>query len=166
MNTTILRFGTREAVRHPRGAARMSVAAMKYRRALMAAAVAAGRAREYSASVKESVNNPKVRAEARLALISLALAGQRARKVGILEAPNDKRVLAQLLQARRHATKAATTARNARRRHRVIRRVTVIVGAGAVGGAAYASWKVRSQPEAAGTAAIASPPAYDPPGDA
>jgi hypothetical protein len=156
MNTKILRFGTREAVRHPRGTVRLSAAAIKYRRAILAAAQTAERARHYGATVRETAANPKVRAETRLALTSLVLAGQRARKVGIASASSDKRVLAQLRHARRHAGRAVTTARNARRRQRVIRAVTVIAGAGAVGGAAYAGWKVRAQPESAPAAAIES----------
>jgi hypothetical protein len=160
MNVKLVRLGTKEAAKHPRGAMRVSAAAIRYRRALMAAAQTAGRAREYGATVKESASNPKVRAEARLALASLVLAGQRVRTVGILDAPGDKRVMAQLLQARRHAGKAVMTARTARRRRRVMRAMTVIAGASAVGGAAYAGWKVRPHPEPAATTAIQPTPVH------
>lgn len=158
MNTKIVRFGTREAAKHPRGALRLSASAVRYRAALMGAVAAAAQARRYAETMKESAANPRVRAETRLALASLVLAGQRARKVGIAGASSDKRVLAQLRQARRHAGKAVTTARHARRRQRVIRRVTVLAGAGAVGGAAYAGWKARAEPEAPANVALSSPP--------
>jgi hypothetical protein len=108
--------------------------------------------------MRDSAANPRVRAETRLALASLVLAGQRARKVGITGASSDKRVLAQLQQARRHAGKAVATARHARRRQRVIRAFTVIAGAGAVGGAAYAGWKARAEPEPPTNVALSSPP--------
>jgi hypothetical protein len=143
MNMKILRLGTREAVRHPGGAARL----FKYRRALMAAAGAAGHARQYGTSVRETATNPKVRAETRLAMASLILAGQRARKLGLVDATGDKRVIAQLRQAQRHAGRAVTTVQRERRRRRVVHRAVLLAGAGALSGAAYAGWKVRAQPE-------------------
>ena len=158
MNTKIVRFGTREAVKHPGGAFRLSAAAVRYRRAILGTAAAAAQARRYAGTMKDSAANPKVRAEARLALASLVLAGQRARKVGITGASSDKRVLGQLRQAQRHAGKAVATARHARRRQRVIRAFTVIAGAGAVGGAAYAGWKTRAEPGPATDVALSSPP--------
>src|SRR4051812_4623833 len=100
MNMKIVRFGAREVAQNPRGAVRLSAAALKYRGAIMAAADAAGRARVYGSVLRESAGNPKVRAEARLAAASLVLAAQRARKVGLMDATSDKRVLAQLAQAR------------------------------------------------------------------
>lgn len=158
MNTKIVRFGTREAVKHPGGALRLSAAAVRYRRAILGTAAAAAQARRYAGTMKDSAANPRVRAEARLALASLVLAGQRARKVGITGASSDKRVLAQLRQAQRHAGKAVATARHARRRQRVIRAFTVIAGAGAVGGAAYAGWKTRAEPEPPTDVALSSAP--------
>ena len=151
MNTTILRFGTRAAARHPGEALRVSALAVRYRRALMAAADAA-------ATLKESTANPRVRAEARLAVSSLVLAGKRARKIGFADATSDRRVMAQLRQARRHAGRAVRTTRRARRRHRVIRATRIIAGAGALGGAAYAGWKLRADAETADRTP-ASPPA-------
>ena len=151
MNTTILRFGTRAAARHPGDALRVSALAVRYRRAIMAAAEAA-------ATLKESAANPRARAEARLAVSSLVLAGKRARKIGIADATSDGRVMAQLRQARRHAGRAVTTTRRARRRQRVIRATRIIAGAGALGGAAYVGWKVRAEPEPAAHRTPASPP--------
>jgi hypothetical protein len=157
MSIRILRIGTREALNHPQGTLRMSAAAIRYRKAILAAMATARQASRYGTTVKESAANPKVRAEARMALLSLALAGQRARKVGIAAASRDKQVAAQLLRAQRHAAKAVSTAKRPKGRHRIIRTSVVVAGAGAAGGAAYASWKTRPQPR---------PPTADPPAQA
>jgi hypothetical protein len=146
MNRPLLRIGTREVVQHPRRSLRVSASALKHWRAILAAANAAKQASRYGATVKQSATNPRVQAEARLAVMSLVLATKRARKVGVAGTPHDKRVMAQLLQARHHAAKAARIARHPRRRERVIRTTMVLAGAGAVGGAAYAGSKLRAQP--------------------
>ena len=49
MNTKILSFGTREAVKHPQGALRVSAAAIRYRRAILAGMGAARQASKYGA---------------------------------------------------------------------------------------------------------------------
>ena len=141
MKTRLLRFGAREVVRHPG-------ATFRYRRALMAAAGAAGQAHRYSTALSKTATDPKARAEARLAAASLLVAATRARQIGILEATNDKRVLGQLRHAQNHALRALATAQHRRRRQRIVR-ITVVAGAGVLGGAAYAGWRMRAQPQPA-----------------
>ena len=94
----------------------------------------------------------KVQSETSAAMSSLVLAGKRARRVGVAKAPNDKKVALQLRRAGRHASKAITAATHPRRRHPVLRTTTIVTGAGALGGAAYAGWKAydRSSPRTLG----------------
>ena len=95
----VLRIGTREAVRHPQGTLRVTAAALRYRRPLLAAALAARKAARYGAIAKQSAANPRVRAEALMAMLSLAAATERAQETGIVDAATDKRVMTQLGQA-------------------------------------------------------------------
>ena len=150
MYAKLLRIGTREAVRHPRVALRLSGSALKYRGAIIAAARAAERASGYGEVIRDAAASPRVRAEAQLALASLAVAGRRAQELGVADAALDNRVAGQLRQARRHAARAMALAGRARRRRRLLRRAAVVAGAGAVGGAAYAGWKLRARPERPG----------------
>ena len=134
----------------------------------MAAVMAARQAARYGAIAKQSGANPKVRAEAQMAMLSLAVAARRAQEIGIADAAADKRVMAQLGQAQRHTAKAVRIARRPRRRARVFRAIVVLVGAGVVGSAAYGKWKPRATPQqptdlpAQRTADLASPTTADP----
>jgi hypothetical protein len=138
MNVKMIRFGTKQAVRHPRLAMRLSAMALRYRGAI---ATASNMSREGS----RVAANPKIRAETRLALLSLVRARTRAQKIGLEAASSDRRVTAELSRATRHAGKALKIARRSRRRHRAVRKTTVVVGAGALGGATYLGWKRRAQ---------------------
>ena len=147
MSMKILRVGTREAVRHPQGALRASAAALKHRRALMAAVIAARQAARYGALAKQTTANPRVRAEARMAMLSLALAARQAQETGIADAVSDKRVMDQLRQAGRHSAKAVKIAKHARRRARVVRTTAFLAGAALVGCVAYGGRKMYAQPQ-------------------
>ena len=74
-------------------------------------------------------------------------AGKRAQRIGVANASSDKQIAAQLRQAERHASRALAAARHPRRRHRVVRTTTIVTGAGALGGAAYAGWRAYVQPQ-------------------
>jgi hypothetical protein len=145
MNTKVLDAGARLARRHPKKALRVSVFAIRQRRAILMVVNTTRRATELGSAVKQAAGNRKVQSETSSAVSSLVLAGKRARRVGVASAPNDKQVAAQLRQAGRHASKAIIAARRPRPR-RVARTTTIVTGAGALGGAAYAGWRVYARP--------------------
>lgn len=145
--TKILTTGSRTVGRHPGKALRVSLIAIRHRRAILVVTKATRRATELGATVKRATANPKVQAEASSAVSSLVLAGKRARRVGVAKATTDKKVAAQLQRAGRHASKALTAARHPRRKRRVVRTTTIVTGAGALGGVAYAGWKTYGRPQ-------------------
>lgn len=146
MNTKILSAGSRTVGRHPGTALRVSLVAIRHRRAILVVTNATRRATRLGATVTRAAANPSVQTEASSAVSSLVLAGKRARRVGVANAPGDKQVVAQLRRAGRHATKALAAARHARRKRRVVRTTTIVTGAGALGGAAYAGWRAYGRP--------------------
>jgi hypothetical protein len=148
MNTKVLSAGTRTVRRHPGKALRLSLFAIKRRRAILMVIDTTRRAAHVGATVKQAASNPRVQTETSSAISSLARASRRAQRVGVAKAPNDKQVAAQLRRAGRHASKAMEAATHPRRRHPVLRTTTIVTGAGALGGAAYAGWKAydRSSP--------------------
>jgi len=141
MNTKIVSTGSRAVRRHPGNALRVSLLAIRHRRAILVVTHATQRAAELGSTVKRAAANPKVQAEASSAVSTLVLAGKRARRVGVAKAPSDKQVAAQLRRAGRHATNAITAATHPRRKRRVVRTTTILTGAGALSGAAYAGWR-------------------------
>ena len=153
MNAKVLETGTRMARRHPRKTLQLSMFAIRRRRAIVIVVNSARRATELGSAVKQAAGDRKVQSETSAAMSSLVLAGKRARQVGVAHAPGDKKVAVQLHRAGRHASKALVAARRPRRGHRVVRTTTIVTGAGALGGAAYAGWRVYARP--------ASPP-YEP----
>jgi hypothetical protein len=146
MNTKIISAGSRTAARHPRKTMQISLVAIKHRRAILVLTKATRRAAQLGGTVKQAAANPKVQAEASSAVSSLVRAGKRARRVGAAKAPTDKQVASQLREAGRHASKAMTAATQRRRRGRVVRTTTIVTGAGALGGAAYAGWRAYGRP--------------------
>jgi hypothetical protein len=110
------------------------------------------RASRFAATAKTALEDPKVRAEARAAASAIALAGERARRVGVANARSDKKLRAHLHRAQRHATRAAGAARHPRSRHPAVRRTMIVTGAGALGGAAYAGWRAYGRPHHTGGA--------------
>jgi hypothetical protein len=144
----VIEAGTRMAGRHPRKAVKLSVFAVKRRRAILLVVDATRRATAVGSTIKQAAGDRKVQSETSSAVSSLVLAGKRARQVGVANAPGDKQVAVQLHRAGRHATKALTAARRPRHGHRVVRTTTIVTGAGALGGAAYAGWRVYVRPAA------------------
>jgi hypothetical protein len=142
----VLDAGARMARRHPRKTLKLSVFAVRQRRAILMVVNATRRATEVGSSIKQAAGDRKVQSETSAAVSSLVLASKRARQVGVASAPSDKKVAAQLNRAGRHASKAIMAARRPRRRNRVARTTTIVTGAGALGGAAYAGWRVYARP--------------------
>jgi hypothetical protein len=144
--TKVISVGTRTVRRHPGKAMQLSVFALRRRRAILMIVNGTRRATQVGSEVKQAAGNRKVQSEASTALSSLMLAGKRARRVGITSAPADKQVALQLRRAGIHASKAMTAARRPKQKRPVVRTATFVTGAGALGGAAYAGWKVYARP--------------------
>jgi hypothetical protein len=129
--------------------------ALKHQRELRALNRAAERASRTAGTARRVAANPRVRKEVRLALAAIALASKRAREVGVAHAPRDRRLASHLRHAGQHASKAMTIAERVSRKRRNVRKTaTISIGAGALGGAAYAGWKMYGRPE---PAAVYSP---------
>jgi hypothetical protein len=146
MNAKVLEAGTRMAGRHPKKTLKLSVFAIRRRRAILMVVNGTRHAAKVGSTVKNAASDRKVQSETSAAVSSLMLAGKRARLVGVTKAADDKQVATQLQRAGRHASKALTAARRPRHGHRVVRTTTIVTGAGALGGAAYAGWRVYARP--------------------
>lgn len=146
MNKQIRKVGLRAARRHPRGAMRLLLFAGRHWKGLALMIKASRRASRLTRKVKQTAANPKVHAELKLSVSNVVQAAQRARKVGVTNVLDDKRVAQQLRQASRHASSAVAAARHTRPRHFVARAMAMTVGAGVVGGLAYAGWRTHSKP--------------------
>jgi hypothetical protein len=139
--------------------------ALKHQRKLRALNRAAERAPQLVGTARRVAANPRLRKEVRLALAAIALASGRAREVGVVRAPRDRRLASQLRHAGQHASKAMTIAERLSRKRRNVRKTaTITIGAGALGGAAYAGWKLYGRPQ---PPAVSSPRsrAAQPPAD-
>jgi hypothetical protein len=170
---TTLRPASKVAQHHPQRALWITMLALRHRKALLAVKNATDHVSRSTATARRVAGNRKVQRETRLALSSMALAKERVLKVGFGRATRDKRLAAHLHQARHHASKAMVFAGRARRKRRFEPRTTTVVavtGAGALGGAAYAGWKVYGRPQTPVTASHASetaqPSARDAPASA
>jgi hypothetical protein len=144
--TKVISVGTRTVRRHPGKAMRLSVFALKRRKAILLIVDGTRRATQVGSEIKQAAGNRKVQSEASSAMSSLMLAGKRARRVGVTNAPADKQVALQLRRAGLHASKAMTAARRPKQKRPVVRTATIMTGAGALGGAAYAGWRAYARP--------------------
>lgn len=153
MNAMLLRPISKRVRRHPRRALVIALFALEHLRGLRALNRAAERASRSAGAARRVAANRRVRKELRLALAAITLASERARKVGVVRAPGDRRLASHLRHAGHHASKAITIAERVSRRRRNVRKAaTITIGAGALGGAAYAGWKMYGRPQP--TAAI------------
>ena len=141
MNKQIRRAGMRAARRNPREASRITLFGARHWQAVARATKAMRRASRVTATVRQVAANPKVTAEAKLAVSGLARAGQRARRVGIANLGNDPQVATELRQASSHASNAVAAARHPRHEKGIARATAITAGAGALGGAAYITWR-------------------------
>jgi uncharacterized membrane protein YebE (DUF533 family) len=121
--------------------------ALRHRRKLRAANRATQRASRSAATARRVATDKRLRKETRLALSALVLASKRGRKVGLTNAPRDKRVAGQVRRAGRHASRAIAIADGTSRKRRTRKTATLAIGAGALGGAAYAGWKRYTRPQ-------------------
>ena len=144
MNAKVVKAGSREVARHPLDAWRLSVLAVRYRKALIEATRAAQTAARYGTAARQAAANPKVQAETRRAAARLMLAARRAREVGVANASGDKQLATELRRAREHAARAIIAARYPRPKRHLVRTTLILTGAG---GAAYAGWRVYARPQ-------------------
>jgi hypothetical protein len=143
----LVRPVSRAVRRRPRKAVAIALFALKHQRGLRAVTGATQRASQSAATARQVAANPKARKQTRLALSAMALASERAREVGLTNAAHDRRFASHLRHAREHASKAITFAQRATRKRRTLRKTaTITIGAGALGGAAYAGWKMYGNP--------------------
>ena len=148
MNATLLLPVSKGVRRHPRKALAVALFAFRHQRKLRAVNSASQRASQSAAAARRVATNRKVRKETRLALSAMTLASERALKVGLVGAPRDRQIASHLRHARHHASKAIAIAERVSRRRRGVRKTaTITIGAGALGGAAYAGWRMYGQPQ-------------------
>jgi hypothetical protein len=156
LNSKVLRPVSKELQRHPYKTLRVSLFALRHRKGLLAVKHVTEHASRIGATTRRVARDRRVRRETRLALSAVALANKRARKIGLAHTLGDRQVATHLRHAGDHASKAMTFAERARHGRRIGRTTTIIVvGTGALGGAAYAGWKVYGQPQ---PPAASSPP--------
>jgi hypothetical protein len=96
-------------------------------------------------TARRVATDQNVHAELQRAIVDASHAARRAQRVGPTKALSDKRLARQLRRASRHASKAATLAVHPRR-NRLRRGALMLVGSGAVAGAAYGGWRRRAAP--------------------
>jgi hypothetical protein len=125
---------------------KLSLLAIRHRKAVRQVSRAARGAALVTATVKQATADPRVAAEIKLALADVAGASQRAREVGVTNVYRDEQLSAALRHASSHLSGAVDAARHPRRSHRLARALAVAAGAGAVGSVAYASWRAISRP--------------------
>jgi hypothetical protein len=108
-----------------------------------------------------TTREPKVRVESRRAAKDASRAAERVKRVGVAKALSDKRVARDLRRATEHASKAASLA-VAQRRRRVGTTAVLVVGTGALAGAAYGGWrKYSGSPESADAGETLDAPVTD-----
>jgi hypothetical protein len=148
MNELIRKGGLRMVRQHPRDVLRISLSAGRHWKGVARTIETTRRASRLTGTVKQTVANPKVQAEAKLAVSDFLRAAQRARKVGLAKALEDKQLVDQLQQASSHASKAVAVASSQRRRHFIPGATLITVGGGLLGGAVYVGWRTYLRPTA------------------
>lgn len=96
-------------------------------------------------TARRVASDRNVHAEMQRAIADASRAARRARRIGPTRTLRDKRLARQLRRATRHASRAASLARYPRRT-RARRAALMLVGSGAVAGAAYGGWRKYAQP--------------------
>jgi len=140
MNKELATHGIWLAARHPRRAMKLGMVAGRNPRRTMRVIDYGRRAADMKEPVQRAATDPRVRKEARKASENATRAARRAQQIGLAQALNDRKVARYSRKASEHATKAANLATNPPKNR--LRKVTVIVlGTGAVAGAAYAGWR-------------------------
>lgn len=153
MNRELASHGLWLASRHPTRAVRMGMVAGRNPRRTIKIIELTRQANRMKEPVKRAATDPRVRKEARRASEDATRAARRVQEVGFANALNDRKVARYSKRATDHATKAANLAKNPPSNRR--RNVTIVVlGTGALAGAAYGGWRRTA---ASREAEVASP---------
>ena len=143
MNAQMRELGWWAVRRHRRRLFLLALFALRHWRLISRVMLVLKARQEVLDAVSRGANDPRVRAEVRLATADLTEAFQRAREVGVAGALNDDRLMRGLRGASTHASKAATAARNPRRGHgRAV--AAALVGTGLLAGAVYVGARSRT----------------------
>ena len=127
--------------RHPRELLATSVFAGRHHEAVAWTAGIGRRASRLTGLVRQTLADPTVQKETRLAVSDLSQVVQRARKLGMARVLDDRQTVKQAEQAFAHISKAVTAATAPRRRRSIIRPFTLTLGGGSLLSAAYVGWK-------------------------
>jgi hypothetical protein len=99
--------------------------------------------------VRRAATEPKVHKEVRKAAADVSSAFARAQQVGVADAVGDRRFARKLRLAALHTSRAARHSID-HPHHRARNATIVILGTGALTGAAYGGWKMTSRTEESG----------------
>jgi hypothetical protein len=153
MNRELATHGIWMASRHPKRAMRMGMLAGRHPVRTVKIIELTRQANRVKEPVKRAATDRRVRKEARRASENATLAARRVQQIGFANALNDRKVARYSKRATDHATKAANLATNPPKNR--MRKVTVVVlGTGALAGAAYGGWRRTT---ASREAEVASP---------
>ena len=146
-------MNTREKIRwwalrrHARELADTSVFATRHRAATVRNVNISRRAARLTRLIQQTLADPDVQTEARLAVSDLSQVVQRARKLGITRALDDKQTIKHAQQGFAHISKAVTATTATRRRRSIRRTLAITLGSGSLIGATCAGSKRHSSVE-------------------
>jgi hypothetical protein len=156
VNRRLTTYGVRYARRHPRRAFRIGVLGSSLLARRIKIAETRRQALKVAEPARRAATDLRVHSETRRARGNAVRAAHRVQRIGVTRALTDKQVARNLRRATHHASRAANLAVNPSR-HRVRKTSIVVLGTGALAGAAYAGRrKYASSPD----------PWTDPQGDA
>jgi hypothetical protein len=140
MNRELATHGIWLAARHPRRAMKLGMVAGRNPGRTIRVIEYSRRAADMKEPVQRAATDPRVRKEARKASDNATRAARRAQEIGLVQALNDRKVARYSRKASEHATKAANLATKPPK-NRLRKATVVVLGTGAVAGAAYAGWR-------------------------
>jgi hypothetical protein len=130
-------YGVRYARRHPRRALRIGVLGSSLLARRVRIAETKRQALRVAEPARRAATDIRVHSETRRARGNALRAAHRVQRIGVTRALTDKQVARNLRRATHHASRAANLAVNPSR-HRVRKTSIVVLGTGAIAGAAYA----------------------------
>ncbi len=137
MNQRLTTYGLRYARRHPRRALRIGVLGSSLVARRIKVAEIRRQALRLAEPARRAATDIRVHSETRRARGNAVRAAHRVQDIGVTRALTDKQVARNLRRATQHASRAANLAVNPSR-HRVRKTSIVVLGTGALAGAAYA----------------------------
>jgi hypothetical protein len=147
MNRRLTTYGVRYARRHPRRAFRIGVLGSSLLARRIKIAETRRQALKVAEPARRAATDFRVHSETRRARGNAVRAAHRVQRIGVTRALTDKQVARNLRRATHHASRAANLAVNPSR-HRVKKTSIVVLGTGALAGAAYAGRrKYASSPD-------------------